>query len=69
MKHNRCRTTKKRRKAKGVYSPTELIELGFGGRAHVYNQIRTGEIPSFKIGNKRIVPGAWVHERMGLPPA
>lgn len=66
MSRSQSKTSRKRRKSKGVYSPMDLVELGFGTRAHVYNKIKTGDIPSYKVGDKRIIPGAWVHERTGF---
>ena len=69
MSNSRSRTQQKRRKSKGVYSPMELVELGFGTRAHIYKLISDGVIPSSLLGKKRIIPGAWVHERTDLQEA
>jgi len=54
---------------KGVYDPMDLVELGFGTRALIYKQVKNGGIPSYLIGTKRIIPGTWVHRRMGLEDA
>ena len=54
---------------KAVYSVTDLIELGFGSRQHLYNQLKSGGIPRVWVGKRCFIPGSWVHDRADLQDA
>ena len=43
-----------------IYSPDELIALGFGGRTTVYNLLKSGKLRSVRVGRKICVPTAAV---------
>ena len=49
---------------KAVYSPSDLVDLGFGERAQIYRLIKDGDIPSHHVGGSIKIPGEWVHRRM-----
>lgn len=36
------------------------------GRTHAWHLIRTGELPSIKLGNRRLVPRAALEQRLEL---
>jgi excisionase family DNA binding protein len=51
-----------------AYSPAEVaVALGVT-RAHVQNLIARGELPSFKLGARRLIPADVVHRLMDDEP-
>lgn len=43
-----------------AYSPTEVARLLGLSRALIYRELREGTIPSSRLGDRILVPRAWV---------
>jgi hypothetical protein len=46
--------------------PDDLTRCGFGDRKVVYRAIKSGDIPSTKVGRKLLVPTWWVRRQLHL---
>ena len=57
----------KRALVENLTVPVELAGRALGlGRSSAYEGVRTGQIPSFKIGAKFVVPTAPLRKMLGL---
>lgn len=54
--------------AKPFYVPSDLIDFGFS-KSFVYGGVKSGDIPSKRIGAKIIIDHAWVKETFDLDAA
>lgn len=50
-------------------SPTEVRQILRTGRNATYNAIKSGNIPSFRIGGVIKVPTTWVRTKLGIEVA
>jgi hypothetical protein len=50
-------------------TPQELQRILRSGRNSTYNAIKSGAIPSFRIGNNIKIPTSWLRQILGIPPA
>jgi hypothetical protein len=47
-------------------SPSEVRQILRTGRNATYNAIKTGDIPSFRIGGVIKVPTTWLRAKLGI---
>jgi hypothetical protein len=45
-------------------TPKDLIEGGLASKNVVYEAIRTGQIPSFRLGGKIIIEPTWARDHL-----
>lgn len=53
--------------SKQAYSVPEFAKALGLSRAHVYNLVARGEVPTIKLGHRLIVPGWYVEQLLGKP--
>ena len=47
-------------------TPLEVQRVLRTGRNSTYNAIKSGEIPSFRVGNNIKIPTSWVRAKLGI---
>jgi excisionase family DNA binding protein len=50
-------------------TPREVRLLLRSGKNTIYAAIKSGEIPSFRIGHSIRIPTSWLRDKLGIPPA
>ena len=51
-----------------AYSVKELSEIGCGSESHIRRMIKSGQIPSVRLGNRELVPAFWVQKTFQNQP-
>jgi hypothetical protein len=47
-------------------SPGELRRILRSGRNSTYDAIKSGDIPSFRVGNNIKIPTSWLRAKLGI---
>jgi hypothetical protein len=50
-------------------TPQEVRQILRSGKNSTYAAIKTGEIPSFRIGNSIRIPTSWLRDKLRIPQA
>ena len=54
--------------SKIAYSVKELSEIGCGSESHIRRMIKSGQIPSVRLGERELVPAFWVQKTFQNQP-
>jgi hypothetical protein len=47
-------------------SPRQLMQITQSGRNSTYASIKSGETPSFRVGNNIKIPTSWLRAKLGI---